>query len=56
MAFIINQLGGCFLYGVPFGAGQVLALICVAALLWLLLRSYHPDGKSSRAVPAGVGA
>ena len=54
MAFIINQLGGTIFYGVPFGIGQVIALVLVAALLWLLFRSYKPAGMSKR--PAAVGA
>ena len=56
MAFIINQLGGAFFYGVPFGAGQVLALCCVAALLYLLFRSYNPDRKMRKPATVGAGA
>ncbi|WP_308752600.1 ferrous iron transport protein B [uncultured Anaerotruncus sp.] len=56
MAFIINQLGGAFFYGVPFGAGQVLALCCVAALLYLLFRSYNPDKRMRRPAAVGAGA
>ena len=56
MAFIINQLGGALFYGVPFGAGQVIALCCVAALLCLLFRSYHPEKKMRKPVTAGAGA
>lgn len=55
MGFIINQLGG-LLYGVPFGIGQIIALVCVAVLLWLLLRSYNPDKRMLKAVPVGAGA
>lgn len=56
MAFIINQLGGAFFYGVPFGAGQVLALCCVAALLYLLFRSCNPDRKMRKPATVGAGA
>ncbi|WP_195277302.1 ferrous iron transport protein B [Anaerotruncus rubiinfantis] len=56
MGFIINQLGGALFYGVPFGIGQVLALICVAVLLWLLFRSCNPDKKNPKALPVGVNA
>ncbi len=45
MAFLINQLGGMLFYGISFGIGQALALLCVAALLWLLLRSYNPNQR-----------
>lgn len=54
MGFIINQLGGAIFYGVPFGIGQILALACVAGLLWLLLRSYNPDKQLRK--PAAVGS
>ena len=56
MAFIINQLGGTIFYGVPFGIGQVIALVLVAALLWLLFRSYKPAGMSKRPATAGARA
>ena len=55
MGFIINQLGGTLFYGVPFGAGQVVALMLIAALVWLLVRSYNPNKKLSKTVPVGAG-
>ena len=56
MGFIINQLGGLLFYGVSFGIGQVLALICVAALLWGLLRSYNPNKTARKPAVAGAHA
>ncbi|TCL44109.1 ferrous iron transport protein B [Harryflintia acetispora] len=56
MGFIINQLGGFLFYGVSFGIGQVLALICVAALLWGLLRSYNPNKTARKPAVAGAHA
>lgn len=56
MGFIINQLGGFLFYGVSFGPGQVLALVCVAALLWLLLRSYDPQKTVRKPTLAGARA
>lgn len=56
MAFIINQLGGAIFFGVPFGAGQILALVCVAALLYLLFRSYKPERKLRNTRPVGANA
>lgn len=55
MAFIINQLGG-LLYGVPFGMGQVLAFICIAALFWLLFRNGNPKQKQSHNMAASLSA
>lgn len=56
MAFIINQLGGAIFFGVAFGMGQILALVCVAALLYLLFRSYKPEKKLHSTQPAGANA
>lgn len=56
MAFIINQLGGAIFFGVAFGMGQILALVCVAALLYLLFRSYNPEKKLHNTQPAGANA
>lgn len=56
MAFIINQLGGAIFFGVPFGIGQILALACVAALLWLLLRSGKSDERGNKRAAVGSAA
>lgn len=55
LAFIINQLGSVIFMGASFGVGAVLAIIMVAVIVWLLLRSYHPEkAKTLTAVKAGV--
>lgn len=55
LAFIINQLGSVIFLGESFGIGAALAVIVVAAIVWLLLRSYHPEkAKTLTAVKAGV--
>ena len=54
MGFIINQLGGVLFCGVPFGAGAVIALLLVAGLLFLLLRSYHPEKKAKEYAKVGA--
>ena len=55
LAFIINQLGSVIFLGESFGIGAALAVIVVAAIVWLLLRSYHPEkAKALTAVKAGV--
>lgn len=56
MAFIINQLGGAIFYGQGFGLGQAVALLCVAALLFLLFRSYDPQQAVKKQAMAGAGA
>ncbi|MEM1483258.1 ferrous iron transport protein B [Oscillospiraceae bacterium PP1C4] len=43
IAFIINQLGSVLLLGTGFGFGAILSLVLIAALLWLLFRTYNPD-------------
>lgn len=55
LAFIINQLGSVIFLGESFGIGTALAVIVIAAIVWLLLRSYHPEkAKTLTAVKAGV--
>lgn len=55
LAFIINQLGSVIFLGESFGIGAAFAVIVVAAIVWLLLRSYHPEkAKTLTAVKAGV--
>lgn len=52
MAFVINQLGA-LLYGASFGAGQVIALVVIAALLWLIFRSPTASRKTLKTpIPA----
>lgn len=52
MAFVINQLGA-LLYGASFGAGQVIALAVIAALLWLIFRSPTASRKTLKTpIPA----
>ncbi len=55
LAFIINQLGSVIFLGESFGIGAALAVIVIAAIVWLLLRSYHPEkAKTLTAVKASV--
>ena len=55
LAFIINQLGSVIFLGESFGIGAAAAALVVAIIVWLLLRSYHPEkAKALTAVKAGV--
>ncbi len=55
LAFIINQLGSVIFLGESFGIGAAAAALVVAIIVWLLLRSYHPEkAKTLTAVKAGV--
>ncbi len=55
LAFIINQLGSVIFSGASFGVGAILAVVLVAVIVWLLLRSYHPaKTETLTAVKAGV--
>ena len=38
LALIVYQLGGVSLYGQPFGAGAVVAVLLVLAMLWFIVR------------------
>ncbi len=37
LAFVCFQLGNCFFYGIPFGAGQIIALILVALAVYFIM-------------------
>lgn len=56
MGFIINQLGGWLFCGVGFGVGQLLAMGCIAVLLWLLCRkpSLQKPPRVSAATPVSA--
>lgn len=44
VSFIIFQLGSVFFLGAPFGVGTVIALLVIAAIIWLMARrGYIPE-------------
>ena len=45
LAFIIYQFGNCFIYGAPFGAGQIAATVVTAAIVYFIAR---PASKTSK--------
>ena len=47
VAFMVNQFGNVLVLGQPFGVATAIALVVLAGFLYLLLRSHHPDSKSS---------
>ena len=54
ISLIVYQIGGLILGQVAFSAGTVVALICLAVLIYLLVRKnkYEESGVNLRAVAA----
>ena len=56
MALIAYQIGGYLFFGLPFGAGQIVALFILALMLFFIARPAYRNSSPKPAVRAGEGA